>query len=40
MNFTVNKKILNKCKKIRFLLTDGEGVLTDGGMYIPVKGKF
>ena len=39
MNFTVNKKILNKCKKIRILLTDVDGVLTDGGMYYSNKGE-
>ena len=35
-----NKKILKKCKKIKILLTDVDGVLTDGGMYYSSNGDF
>lgn len=31
-------KIKNKCKKIKVVLTDVDGVLTDGGMYYTYKG--
>ena len=31
-------KIITKCKKIKVLLTDVDGVLTDGGMYYSSKG--
>ena len=34
------KKILEKCKKIKILLTDVDGVLTDGGMYYSSNGDF
>ena len=30
--------VINKAKKIRVVLTDVDGVLTDGGMYYSVKG--
>ena len=35
---TVNK-ISNKCRRIRLILTDVDGVLTDGGMYYTEKGE-
>ena len=28
----------NKCKKIKIILTDVDGVLTDGGMYYTTEG--
>lgn len=31
-------KLLKKCKKIKIVLTDVDGVLTDGGMYYSSKG--
>ena len=31
-------EIIKKCKKIKVLLTDVDGVLTDGGMYYSTKG--
>ena len=34
----MKKVILNKCKKIKLVLTDVDGVLTDGGMYYTDKG--
>lgn len=34
----VSKSIINKCKKIKIVLTDVDGVLTDGGMYYSAKG--
>lgn len=34
-----NKKLLAKCKKIKLVLTDVDGVLTDGGMYYSEKGE-
>lgn len=34
----MNSKLKNKIKKIRLLLTDVDGVLTDGGMYYSLKG--
>jgi len=33
------KKILEKCKLIRLVITDVDGVLTDGGMYYSEKGE-
>ena len=39
MNFSIDKKIMDKCKKIRILLTAVDGVLTDGGMYYSNKGE-
>ena len=34
----MGSKITTKCKKIKVLLTDVDGVLTDGGMYYSNKG--
>ena len=34
----MKSKISTKCKKIKVLLTDVDGVLTDGGMYYSGKG--
>jgi len=34
----MNSKLKNKIKKINLLLTDVDGVLTDGGMYYSLKG--
>ncbi|MBI1829468.1 MAG: HAD-IIIA family hydrolase [Thaumarchaeota archaeon] len=34
----MNAKLLEKCKKIKVVLTDVDGVLTDGGMYYTAKG--
>jgi YrbI family 3-deoxy-D-manno-octulosonate 8-phosphate phosphatase len=34
-----SKKILQKCKKIKLVITDVDGVLTDGGMYYSAKGE-
>ena len=34
----MNSKILKKCKKVKILLTDVDGVLTDGGMYYSKDG--
>ena len=33
------KKILEKCKLIKLVITDVDGVLTNGGMYYSEKGK-
>ena len=33
------KKILEKCKLIKLVITDVDGVLTDGGMYYSEKGE-
>ena len=35
----VSKKILQKCKKIKLVITDVDGVLTDGGMYYSESGE-
>jgi len=35
----VSKKILQKCKKIKLVITDVDGVLTDGGIYYSAKGE-
>ena len=35
----VSKKILQKCKKIKLIITDVDGVLTDGGIYYSAKGE-
>ena len=35
----MNRKILKKLKKIRLLISDVDGVLTDGGMYYSEKGE-
>ena len=34
----MNSKIIRKCEKIKVILTDVDGVLTDGGMYYSAKG--
>jgi len=34
-----HKKILEKCKKIKLVVTDVDGVLTDGGMYFSKNGE-
>lgn len=34
----MNPTLLRKCKKIKIVLTDVDGVLTDGGMYYSDKG--
>ncbi|SVC12314.1 uncharacterized protein METZ01_LOCUS265168, partial [marine metagenome] len=34
-----SKKILQKCKKIKLVITDVDGVLTDGGMYYSERGE-
>ncbi len=34
----MNKKIMNDCKKIKVVITDVDGVLTDGGMYYSHEG--
>ena len=34
-----NLKIKQKCKKIKLLLTDVDGVLTDGGRYYSKEGE-
>jgi len=34
----MQKKIIDKCKKIKVVLTDVDGVLTDGGMYYTQYG--
>jgi len=36
----INEKISNKCKKIKIILTDVDGVLTDGGRYYSSTGEF
>ena len=35
----LNQKIINQCKKIKLVITDVDGVLTDGGMYYSDKGE-
>ena len=35
----MNQKITNLCKKIKLVITDVDGVLTDGGMYYSDKGE-
>ena len=35
----VKKSLLNKCRKIKLLLSDVDGVLTDGGMYYSRTGE-
>ena len=35
----MNKSIKSKCKKIKLVLTDVDGVLTDGGRYYSEKGE-
>ena len=34
-----NKQLQAKCKKIKLVITDVDGVLTDGGMYYSEKGE-
>ena len=34
-----SKKILEKCKLINLVISDVDGVLTDGGMYYSEKGE-
>ena len=34
----VSKPLITKCRKIKIVLTDVDGVLTDGGMYYSAKG--
>jgi YrbI family 3-deoxy-D-manno-octulosonate 8-phosphate phosphatase len=34
----MKKSVLEKCKKIKIIVTDVDGVLTDGGMYYTEKG--
>ena len=34
-----HKKILEKCSEIKLVLTDVDGVLTDGGMYYSKNGE-
>ncbi len=34
----MNKKIIDQCKKIKILITDVDGVLTDGGMFYSHEG--
>lgn len=34
----MNSKIIKKCKKIKIVITDVDGVLTDGGMYYTGRG--
>ena len=36
----MNKKLFSKCKKIKLVISDVDGVLTDGGMYYSNKGEF
>jgi len=35
----MNKNLLEKCKKIKLVISDVDGVLTDGGMYYSEKGE-
>ena len=35
----IPKKIIQKCKRIKVVITDVDGVLTDGGMYFSEKGE-
>jgi len=34
-----NKKIIEKCEKIKIIISDVDGVLTDGGMYYSKNGE-
>ena len=34
-----NSDIIKKCKKIKLIITDVDGVLTDGGMYYSETGE-
>ena len=33
------KKIIHKCQKIKVIISDVDGVLTDGGVYYSEKGE-
>jgi len=35
----MNKKLLERCKKTQLVISDVDGVLTDGGMYYSEKGE-
>ncbi len=35
----ISKKIIQKCKSIKLVITDVDGVLTDGGMYYSENGE-
>ena len=35
----ISKSIIEKCKKIKLVITDVDGVLTDGGRYYSDKGE-
>ena len=35
----ISKKIIEKCQSIKLVITDVDGVLTDGGMYYSDKGE-
>ena len=35
----IPKKIIQKCRRIKVVITDVDGVLTDGGMYFSEKGE-
>ena len=35
----MEKKIITKCRSIKLMITDVDGVLTDGGMYYSEKGE-
>lgn len=39
MNKKLSKKILEKCENVKLVITDVDGVLTDGGMYYSEKGE-
>ena len=34
-----SKKIIQKCRKIKLIISDVDGVLTDGGMYYSKTGE-
>jgi len=40
VNSRSKKNILSKCKKIKLVIADVDGVLTDGGMFFSQKGEF
>ena len=39
INMKSEKQLSQKCKKIKMVLTDVDGVLTDGGMYYSEEGE-
>lgn len=39
LNKKINQKILQRCKNVKLVITDVDGVLTDGGMYYSNKGE-